>query len=331
MTIGQRVLIGILAVAPSLTSCVTAVADPGESDGVSPGGGDPDDGGGGDPENPAGGDAGPGCVAVDLLFVIDNSPSMGEYQAALAAEFPRFVDAMYAALPVGTDLHVGVTTTSFYVGGCAESTVNCESAASSGEIAAHYVTPAEGNTEENGGQGRLFEWQGKSFFAVDTAEPSTELSAWFTGAATAAGEDGCSFEMSSAAAGYVADPANAASNAGFLRDEGAVLVVIVLSDEPDKSIEGSAAYHDMLTAAKAGCGGDACIVAAGILDQCVAGVDDTVWQFLHSFGEPPIIGDIEAPEAYAQVVGDALAAVIGQTCDDLDSDENDDDDDDIVE
>ena len=50
---------------------------------------------------------------------------MGPYQEALSAAFPMFVDEMFAALPVGTDLHVGITTTSFFDGNCSESTSNC--------------------------------------------------------------------------------------------------------------------------------------------------------------------------------------------------------------
>src|SRR5690606_32219074 len=54
------------------------------------------------------------CTAVDILFVIDNSPSMGPYQEQLAFAFPTFVDAMWSHLQPGTDLHVGITTTSFF-------------------------------------------------------------------------------------------------------------------------------------------------------------------------------------------------------------------------
>src|SRR5688572_5706434 len=32
------------------------------------------------------------CQYVDILFVIDNSPSMGPYQEDLAQQFPSFVD-----------------------------------------------------------------------------------------------------------------------------------------------------------------------------------------------------------------------------------------------
>lgn len=259
-----------------------------------------------------------GCQYVDLLFVIDNSPSMGPYQEDLAAAFPGFVDAMYEKLPPNVDLHVGITTTSFYDGNCSESVINCVSAASTQQIDDHYVKPQDGSTGQNGEQGRLFSFGGKAFFAANTSDPDPgPLKAWFAGAAVAAGESGCSFEMASAGAGYALHPANAAANAGFLRDEGAVLGIFVLSDEPDKSPEGVAAYKGMITSAKTKCGGEACVLLAGLIDPCIEGVNNTLWQFLNAFDKPPILGDIDDAAGYTAVIGDALAQVVKQTCDDI--------------
>jgi hypothetical protein len=276
--------------------------------------GSPDLGG----PNTTGGET--GCTAVDLLFVIDNSASMGKHQEDLSAAFPGFVDAMIAALPPGTDLHVGITVTSFFDGSCSESTVNCKSQSSEQEILQHYVPPTDGTTNENGGQGRLFEHDGKHYFAVDTGDDPAGLKAWFSAAATAAGETGCSFEMPAAAAGWAVDPATAPTNAGFLRDEGAVLVIFVLTDEPDKSPEPVSQWVDRLIAAKQGCGGKQCIVAAGLVpDFCYDNANDTTLKtFLESFSAPPITGFIDGdPGDYAMVVGDALAGVIGQTCEQI--------------
>ena len=47
---------------------------------------------------------------LDILFVVDNSPSMIEEQQALATSFPRMIDAL-ATLDDGLpNLHIGVVT-----------------------------------------------------------------------------------------------------------------------------------------------------------------------------------------------------------------------------
>jgi hypothetical protein len=288
----------------------------GSGSGSGTGGGSLFDGGTGD-----GGDV-VSCQYVDILFVIDNSPSMGPYQEDLAQAFPSFVDAMYQKLPANVDLHVGITTTSFFDGSCSEAVTNCVTTASPAEILAHYTKPTDGSTGVNGEQGRFFEWDGKPFFAANTSDGNkAALQSWFAGAAVAAGETGCSFEMASAAAGYAAHPANSATNAGFFRDENGVLLIIVLSDEPDKSPEGTPVYRDMLTGVKANCGGAEggakCILTAGLINPCIEGVNNVLWEFLHAFGEPPIWGDLKDPAQYTQVVGDALAQVVKQTCDEI--------------
>jgi hypothetical protein len=257
------------------------------------------------------------CNYVDLLFVIDNSLSMNDYQTQLALAWPSFVDAMWNNLPIGTDLHVGMTTTSFYTGSCSEFEFNCQTQASQSAIDDHYITPAEGSTGTNGEQGRLFEHDGRRYYEAIVGDDPAELKTWFSQAAVAAGETGCSFEMMSAAAGYAVHPDNATANEGFLRDEGAVLVIVVLTDEPDKSPEGAAAYYDMVMQAKAGCGGDACVIVSAIVDECIEGVNNSLWQFLNLFQNFQVSGSIEEPATYADVVGQTLAQVIGETCDSI--------------
>jgi hypothetical protein len=318
--------------AASAFACSATNEASSSSDG-SGGGGDPAGSGGGggggssssgeggslfDGGGPGDGSATAGCQFVDLLFVIDNSLSMGKYQDELAKAFPSFVDAMFQKLPPNVDLHVGITTTSFFTGSCSESVSNCVSTASSQEIEAHYTKPTDKSTGTNGEQGRFFEHMGKTFYAANTSGvDQSGLKSWFASAAVAAGETGCSFEMASAAAGYAAHPANSASNGGFFRDENGVLLVIVLSDEPDKSPEGTQVYKDMLTAVKPLCGGDKCILTAGLVNPCIEGVNNALWQFLNAFGEPPIWGDLKDPSQYSKVVGDALAQVVKQTCDEV--------------
>jgi hypothetical protein len=311
------------------TACACAITDPLEStDGDSGNGGTGHGatgaaastsamtGGFGDASGGGGGSAA-GCKGVDLLFVIDNSPSMSPYQEGLSAAFPGFIDAAFAALPTGIEVHVGITTTSFYSANCSESVINCVSQASPETIQAHYTTPQTGNNGINGSQGRLFIHQGKAFDTAITGEDPTALKNWFGSAATAAGETGCSFEMPAAGAAYVAHEANASTNAGFLRDEGAVLVVFILSDEPDKSPEGTAYYGDLLRSAKSTCGGDACILAAGLVDYCVSTGQNELKNFLDSFGEPALLGDIGAPGQYSSLVGNVLATAVDENCDEI--------------
>lgn len=58
---------------------------------------------------PQGDGGGEGCTKLDLLFVIDDSGSMGEEQTNLVANFPTFISVLDAS---GLDYRVAVTTTS---------------------------------------------------------------------------------------------------------------------------------------------------------------------------------------------------------------------------
>ena len=255
------------------------------------------------------------CQSVDLLFVIDNSQSMQTYQQALADAFPGFIDAMYEALPEGIDVHVGITTTDFDRNCAAsEATANCQSSATLEEVQSHYVPPTEANDGGNGTQGRLFEWSGQRWFSANTSEDPQALTTWFSAAATAAGEDGCSFEMPVAAAGWAVDPANGSTNDGFVRDEHALLVLFFLTDEPDKSPESKNVHADQLRAAKQGCGGEQCIFVSGLIPACVPEINQKLWQLMTELTDEPIWGDIQQTNAYGQVVGEALAVAVADAC-----------------
>jgi hypothetical protein len=285
-----------------------------------------------DPECPAG-DCAPtdSCGAVDVLFVIDNSGSMFLYQNALAQAFPTFADAMFSELPANTDLHVAVTTSSFELGGDSHSETNCVPTDSDATIEANYRRPTEGMAGDagNGLQGRLVFWQGLSFYAANTGDAGAlpGLKAWFTAAGTdGVRQAGSAFEFNASAAAWALHPANDEHNEGFLRDEGAVLVVIIMSDEGDQSyiVETADFLHDTVVDAKTGCGGEACIVTAGLLSPyCDPGTSNSL-VFLSSFGADPMIGDITGgnilapdPAEYTQVVGAALASVVAEACDEI--------------
>lgn len=277
-----------------------------------------------------------GCVAVDLLFVIDNSVSMGDYQNALALAFPAFADAIVETLPPGTNLHIGVTSTTMAPSNSG-STSNCVATGDNDQPQDFfYQTSDMGDNGINGAQGRLYEPAGGPYYySIDTDAGPAELEglkSWFAKAAKI-GEGGSQVEMSAAAAGWVADPANAATNAGFVRDAGAVLALFFLQDEADQTPwtidgqPGGLAMLDKLSAAKSVCGGAECIIGGGFanlgcLDQVPLG------DLVGNLGAPAVMQELPdedlaedfpemAAEEMNQLLRDTLAAVIAQKCDEI--------------
>lgn len=270
------------------------------------------------------------CTAVDLLFVIDNSTSMNDYQVALAAAFPSFADAIIAALPPGTNLHVGVTSTEMGYSN-AGSTTNCIATGNGMPQESFYTTPDVMDTGKNGAQGRLYVADGLPYFEIDTDAPANEVQAlrdWFSAAAHI-GEGGSNVEMASAAAGWATDPANAGTNAGFIRDEGAVLVIFFLQDEPDQSDapnmtmpETGAAMLEKIAAAKTACGGLQCVVAGGFVQQsCLT--ENALGAVFDGLPTAPSIDELPwddenvDPAYFEPLLTETLAQVIAQTCDEI--------------
>jgi hypothetical protein len=284
-----------------------------------------------------------GCTAVDLVFVIDNSGSMGDYQAALGLAFPAFAATLDTALPAGTSLHVGVTSTEMGYSGSGTTSIsngNCTFTGDGGQPNdAFYITPDITDTGRNGAQGRLYQpGGGPTYFEYTVGAGGAELTAlegWFSAAANI-GTGGSNIEMSTAPAGWVADPANDATNAGFIRDAGAVLVVFFMQDEPDQTPlvidgqPGGLAMLDKLVAAKTACGGTDCIIAGGFLNEqaCSAMGNLPLDDFLANVGEAPIVQPLpnemlaeSDPQAAADemnmVLSGTLTEVIAQTCEQI--------------
>jgi hypothetical protein len=77
--------------------------------------------------------------------------------------------------------------------------------------------------------------------------------------------------------------------------------------------------RDTILAAKAGCGGEDCILTAGILPaDCVPSANPTIWQFLDAFGNAPSWGAVDDFTGHGKVVSDALADGIVDTCEQID-------------
>ena len=154
-----------------------------------------------------------GCAKVDLLFVIDNSHSMGSNQGALVESFPEFIDDLYATLDSTDSYHVGVVTTDAYV----FNTPECQS---HGALVAR--TGGESSSDAACGP-----YSGGTYMTE-----AEDLASSFACAAQV-GVDGSIDERPIQAALEALGPTHAQGcNAGFLRED-ALLVLVIITDEED--------------------------------------------------------------------------------------------------
>ena len=157
------------------------------------------------------------CDRADFVFVIDDSPSMQEYQRELVDNFPVFIDGVQRVVAHHTDLHVGVITTDAYAGNPAP----CN-------VLGGFVTATTGAHSSRAQCGPYAEGHNWMTAADDLSESFA--------CAAAVGTQGSQVERPASALRAALDPDSeaAACNQGFLRQD-ALLVVVVLTDEPDQS------------------------------------------------------------------------------------------------
>ena len=275
------------------------------------------------------------CDFVDLLFVIDNSVSMQSYQEALALAFPQFANTLSQALPEGVNLHVGVTSSEMGYAGSGSTSISngvCTFTGDGMPSDNFYVTPDQQNTQTNGAQGRLYQPAGaQHYFSLDIGDTAqlSALESWFSDAA-AIGTGGSNIEMTLAPAGWVGDPANTATNAGFLRDAGAVLVVFFMTDEPDQTpvlidgVAGGQYMLDRVASFKSACGGLNCVVGGGFLRPSAC-EDQPLDAFLAGLPDAAQVAELpddnlppqQAADQMNALLADTFAAVIADKCDEI--------------
>ena len=166
---------------------------------------------------------------VDILFVIDDSPSMKDKQSNLATNFPRFIDVLDSIQGGRPNVHIGVVTSDLGTRG-----------------ADGIVSPGIGTIGKGGctglGKGGNLVTNGAPVtgpYIVDIRGQMPNYTGNLTDVfATMArvGDGGCGFEQHLEAAKVALD--NNPANANFLRPE-AYLAIIVIADEDDCSMEHS--------------------------------------------------------------------------------------------
>jgi hypothetical protein len=211
---------------------------------------------------------------VDLLFMMDNSGSLGEEQVSLTMQLPRFVDVLGsgdldprdgtvvgADFPPVTSLHVGVITSDMGTGGFRIPTCDEPNLGDDG------ILQRSGNT----GIGCMAAYP-TAFLSYDPGTPGSDAASFARDVECIAlvGTGGCGFEQPleailKAVTPSTQPPAGAfdgvfgmglpgnadTANAGFLRDD-SLLVIVALSDEEDCSARDS----DLFNAGSAVYGGD---------------------------------------------------------------------------
>ena len=177
----------------------------------------------------------PTSTDIDILFVIDDSPSTADKQAVFVSNFANFIAALDAFPGGRPNVHIGVVSTSVDIGsndfgtGCASPDTTTD-----GRLQA---TPRISGCSPPTGASYL----------EDVAAPGGGRQTNYSGSLDQAlacvaklGTGGCGFEAPLAAVEKALDGSHA-ENAGFLRP-GAYLAVIILTDEDDASVDDPAIF-----------------------------------------------------------------------------------------
>jgi hypothetical protein len=260
-------------------------------------------------------DAGPTpeCRAVDVLFVIDDSASMADQQAALIASFDGFVAGTRERLANALDFHVGVVSTDDYAGneaGCREI----------GDL----VTQTGGIESSDRACGPF----GSGARYLDNLD--TQLASRFACIAQL-GVGGNDDERVARALLNAIQP-DRPCNAGFLRPD-ALLVVVIITDEDDlrDGCDGSSGFETCQSYGSGGLPDDwfaelssvrdpASVVVLSLIarrgdNPCGAVPAARILGFTNRFGDNGFLGDVCA-SSYDEFFTQSLP-VIATACENL--------------
>lgn len=245
------------------------------------------------------------CGQIDLLFVVDNSASMGDNQVSLAASFPGFVSAMRQRLAFADSYHIGVVTSDAY-------RYNAPGCQSIGDLVTKTGGLESSMSTCTFGSGQRY---------MDQSDPN--LGANFACAARV-GVLGDDDEKMARALMSALEP-NRMCNQGFLR-RNSLLVVVMITDEDDVPDECNAdtppvcrtygsggdnqMWFDTVVRARGGIASNIVMLSliGRVNNSCGAQIASRLTGFTRRFGNTGLIGDICAM-SYDGFFNEALSII----------------------
>lgn len=174
---------------------------------------------------------------LDILFLIDKSPTMEDEQTALAANFPRFIESLSQVEGGLPSIHIGVISQDIGAGGLTVGQT-CTGAGDDGRLLSQPrvagCTPPNGNFIADLDQGNGNRMRNYTGSLEETFSCIANL-----------GPDGCGFEQH---LGSLDKALHSPANAGFLRPD-ALLAIIIISDEDDCTAKDPTIYEPGTNAA----------------------------------------------------------------------------------
>lgn len=235
------------------------------------------------------------CGKVDFLFVIDNSGSMGDEQAALVANFPAFINGIQNTLDSVDTIHVGVVTTDAYTANIA----GCQQLSS-------LVVQTGGFDSSNMVCGPYAD--GYNFMTEADDLPTSFSCAAQVGTQGSASERQMQATVE-AVTGVEADPGEC--NEGFIRED-ALLVIVIITDESDNASTGTPmTWYDDIVAAKAGIPENIVVLSLINTPGGICGAFDVaqdIADFTTSFGDNGFMADICLPD-FGPVFDEAVGII----------------------
>lgn len=187
---------------------------------------------------------------VDILFMIDNSPSMGAMQAELTARFPQFLQVFDelahptepGVLPQYADLHIGVVTSDYGAGHAANGSCDASPGGQRGRLQAQGAAAPASCAPPSGAPFISYAFSpGAGTCNLPGGCTAANLGATFSCMAQV-GASGCGFEHPLESV-YAALVDHGAQNPGFMRD-GALLAVVFVTNEDDGSAPPATSLYD---------------------------------------------------------------------------------------